>query len=108
MVTAAALIDGHRALIRAVRAYRVTVIGATMPPMKGSYSYTQEKEEVRDEVNRWIRTSGEYDAVVDLDRILADPSDRDALRPAYAHVDFLHLNDAGATAAAAAVAAQIR
>ncbi|MEU8082262.1 SGNH/GDSL hydrolase family protein [Micromonospora sp. NPDC049101] len=108
VVTAAALIDGHRALIRAARVHRVTVVGATMPPMKGSAGYTGEREEVRDEVNRWIRTSGEYDAVVDLDRILADPSDRDALRPAYAHVDFLHLNDAGATVAAAAVATQIR
>ncbi|MEU4475134.1 SGNH/GDSL hydrolase family protein [Micromonospora sp. NPDC023888] len=107
-VTAADLIEGHRALIRAGRAHRVTLIGATMPPMKGWAGYSAEKEEVRDEVNHWIRTSGAYDAVVDLDRILADPADRDALRPAYDHGDFLHLNDAGATAAAAAVAARIR
>ncbi|WP_039906369.1 SGNH/GDSL hydrolase family protein [Micromonospora lupini] len=108
VVTAGQLIDGHRALIRAARAHRVTVVGATLPPFKGSYGYTQEKEAVRDEVNRWIRTSGEYDAVVDLDRILADPTDRDALRLAYADVDSLHLNDTGATVAAVAVAAQIR
>ncbi|WP_433134437.1 SGNH/GDSL hydrolase family protein [Micromonospora sp. CA-240977] len=107
-ITAAALVEGHRALIRAARAHRVTVIGATMPPMKGSAGYTPEKEQVRDEVNHWIRTSGAYDAVVDLDRILADPADRDALRPAYDHGDFLHLNDAGASVAAAAVAARIR
>nr|WP_236646832.1 hypothetical protein [Micromonospora acroterricola] len=69
---------------------------------------TPEKEAVRDELNRWIRTGGEYDAVVDLDRILADPADPDALRPAYDHRDHLHLNDAGAAAAAAAVAAHIR
>ncbi|WP_444947294.1 GDSL-type esterase/lipase family protein [Micromonospora ureilytica] len=109
VVTAAQLIDGHRALIRAARADRVAVVGVTMPPMKKAAGYdTAQNETLRDEVNRWIRGSGEYDAVVDLDRILADPTDPDALRPAYDHGDHLHLNDAGATVAAAAVAARIR
>ncbi|MBM0231374.1 SGNH/GDSL hydrolase family protein [Micromonospora sp. STR1_7] len=109
VVTAGQLIDGHRALIRAARAQGVTIIGVTMPPMKHADNYdTPANERVRDEVNRWIRTGGEYDAVVDLDRVLADPADPDALRPAYDEGDHLHLNDTGATAAAAAVAAQIR
>ncbi|MEV4657041.1 GDSL-type esterase/lipase family protein [Micromonospora sp. NPDC049301] len=109
VVTVGQLVDGHRALIRAARARGVTVIGATMPPVRHATGYdSPEKEAVRDELNHWIRTGGEYDAVVDLDRILADPADPDALRPAYDHGDHLHLNDAGATAAAAAVAAEIR
>lgn len=58
---------------------------------------------MRDSVNAWIRTSGEYDAVVDLDTALADPADRDALLPAYACADRLHPNDAGLTAIAAAI-----
>ncbi|MET8311311.1 SGNH/GDSL hydrolase family protein [Micromonospora sp. NPDC005173] len=109
VVTAGQLVNGHRALIQAARARGVTVIGVTMPPLKNATGYdTPDKEALRDELNRWIRTSGEYDAVVDLDRILADPADPDALRPAYDHGDHLHLNDTGATAAAVAVAAQIR
>ncbi|MGC4812719.1 GDSL-type esterase/lipase family protein [Micromonospora sp. DT228] len=109
VVTAAQLIDGHRALIRAAHAHRITIIGATVPPIKNATGYdTPGNEAVRDEMNTWIRTSGAYDAVVDLDRILADPADTDALRPAYDHGDHLHLNDAGASVAAAAVAARIR
>ncbi|MFC4019244.1 SGNH/GDSL hydrolase family protein [Micromonospora sp. GCM10011542] len=109
VVTATDLIAGHRALIRAARVRGITVIGATLPPIKNAQGYdSPEKEAVRDELNHWIRTGGEYDAVVDLDRVLADPTDPDALNPAYDHGDHLHLNDAGAARAAAAVAATIR
>jgi lysophospholipase L1-like esterase len=72
--------------------------------MKGAFGYdTPEKEAVRDAVNQWIRTSGEYDAVVDLDQALADPADPDALLPAYDFGDHLHPNDAGTKAIAAAI-----
>jgi hypothetical protein len=46
--------------------------------MKGSRYYTARSEAKRDAVNAWIRTSGAYDAVVDLDRAVAhavDPAD---------------------------------
>lgn len=38
---------------------------------------------------------GEYDAVVDLNRALADPEDPDRLWPAYDFGDHLHPDDAG-------------
>jgi hypothetical protein len=60
-------------------------------------------ELVRQQVNRWIRTSGEYDAVVDFDAVLADPADRTALRSGYDAGDALHPNDAGLAAMAAAI-----
>ncbi|SFB61025.1 GDSL-like Lipase/Acylhydrolase family protein [Amycolatopsis marina] len=73
-VTAADLIEGHRALIEAARAAGIKTVGATLLPMKGSfYDDPEDKAEaVRDEVNDWIRSSGEYDEVVDLGRALAD------------------------------------
>ncbi|GAB2920396.1 SGNH/GDSL hydrolase family protein [Micromonospora polyrhachis] len=112
VVSAEQLIDGHRRLIRTARARGVRIVGATMLPIKGGVgddTPTNEdgvpgREAVRDAVNQWIRTSGEYDAVADLDRALADPEDRDALRPAYDSGDHLHPNDAGAAAIAAIVA----
>jgi len=107
-VSAQQIIAGHRDLIRQARAKGLRVIGATLPPMKGSRYYSADSETKRDDVNAWICTSGEYDAVVDLDRSLAAPSDEDQLNPAYDSGDHLHLNDAGATVAAAAVAARIR
>ncbi|SCF35649.1 SGNH/GDSL hydrolase family protein [Micromonospora mirobrigensis] len=105
VVTAAQVIDGHRRLIRAAHARGVRVVGATTLPVKGAFGYdTPANEAVRDAVNAWIRHGGEYDAVADLDRALADPADRNALRPAYDSGDHLHPNDAGAAAIAAVVA----
>jgi lysophospholipase L1-like esterase len=104
VVTAAQVIEAHRALIRAAHVHGVTIIGATLTPMKGAYGYdTPENETARDAVNQWIRISGEYDVVVDLDRALADPADPDALLPAYDFGDHLHPNDAGTKAIAAAI-----
>ncbi|WP_141999145.1 SGNH/GDSL hydrolase family protein [Amycolatopsis cihanbeyliensis] len=102
-VTAEELIAGHRKLIRAAKAEGLTVIGATLLPYKGAGYYTPEGEDIRDTVNEWIRTSGAYDTVVDLDRALADPNDPDRLNPAYDSGDALHPNDAGMHAMAAAV-----
>ncbi|MEU0991794.1 SGNH/GDSL hydrolase family protein [Streptomyces sp. NPDC005953] len=110
VVTADEVIEGHRALIRAARQRGVTVIGATLTPFK-TYAgyYTPQKEEVRDAVNRWIRTSGAYDEVVDLDRVLADPrpGHGDELAPVYDSGDGLHPNDAGMDAMAEAVSDQV-
>ncbi|MFI6286128.1 GDSL-type esterase/lipase family protein [Streptomyces sp. NPDC051018] len=84
-VTARQLIDGHKALIRMAHARGVEVVGATITPFKGAgYGYYSEaKNQVRTEVNDWIRNSGAYDEVADLDRALRDPADPDSLLPAY-------------------------
>ncbi|MEU4805292.1 SGNH/GDSL hydrolase family protein [Actinosynnema sp. NPDC023587] len=95
VVTAAELVAGYRDLIRQAHAKGVRVVGATLLPYKGAIYHTEAGEAVRDEVNAWIRTSGEFDAVVDFDRATADPADPDALLPAYDSGDRLHPNDAG-------------
>jgi lysophospholipase L1-like esterase len=89
-VTAEQIIEGHRALIRAARARGVKVIGGTIVPFKGNprlypedNAQTLAMERTRDAVNQWIRSGGEYDAVVDFERVLADPADPDRLRPEY-------------------------
>ncbi|MGI5240430.1 SGNH/GDSL hydrolase family protein [Dactylosporangium sp. CA-139066] len=103
-VSAADLITGHRALIRAAHARGVRIIGATLTPFKGNAYYdTEANQRRRADFNEWMRTSGEYDAVIDLDRTLADPADPAAMNPIYASPDRLHPNDAGMTAIAAAV-----
>lgn len=105
-VIAPQLIDGYRALIRAAHARGVRLVGATITPSKGAIypGYdTDRGEAVREAVNHWIRTGGEYDAVVDFDRALADPADPDRLRDAYDSGDGLHPNDAGMHALAEAI-----
>lgn len=102
-VTAADVIAGYRQLIRQAHAKGVRVVGGTLMPYKGSDYYRPQGESVRDEVNAWIRTSGEFDGVADFDRAVVSPTDPDALDPAYDSGDHLHPNDAGHRAMANAV-----
>ena len=53
-------------------------------------------------MNKWIRTSGQYDGVADFAAV-ADPADPRQLSPAYNSGDYLHPNDAGYQAIAAAI-----
>jgi hypothetical protein len=50
-----------------------------------------------------VRTSGQFDAVIDLDAAVADPATPTQLLPAYDTGDHLHLNPAGLRAMADAI-----
>lgn len=104
-VTAHQIIAAHTELVRAAHARGVKAIGATILPMKGALFplYSEEGEKVRTAVNHWIRTSGVYDSVLDVDQALADPADPAMPRPGYVFQDGLHPNEAGSHAIAAAV-----
>ncbi|MCX4981354.1 SGNH/GDSL hydrolase family protein [Streptomyces sp. NBC_00572] len=102
-VSAAELIKGHRTLVRQAHAKGLKVIGATLTPVKGSFYDTPANEAKRDAFNDWVRTSGTYDAIVDLDHAVADPTDPDRILPAYDSGDGLHPNDAGYRAMAEAL-----
>ena len=104
-VTADDLIAGHRQIIVRAHDAGLAAYGGTILPFKNDtlgFS-TPENEVKRQALNRWIRTSGEYDAVIDFDRAMGDPADPLALNPAYDSGDHLHPNEAGMAAMAAAV-----
>jgi lysophospholipase L1-like esterase len=106
VVTVRQIIGGYQALIRAAHARGIRVIGATILPFKASYESPAQfakAEAVREAVNKWILTSGQYDAVEDFARAVADPADPQRLNPAYDSGDSLHPNDAGYQAIAAAI-----
>jgi lysophospholipase L1-like esterase len=106
-VTAQDLIDGYRQLIARAREKAITVYGATLTPFEGAsvpgYS-TPAKEAVRDAVNNWIRSSDEFDGVIDFDRAVRDPAHPARLLPAYDSGDHLHPNELGMQAMADAIA----
>jgi lysophospholipase L1-like esterase len=81
--------------------------GATLTPFEGARVapgfYTTAGDAKRDAVNRWIRTSNAYDAVIDFDRVLRDPGHPARLLPAFDSGDHLHPNDAGYQAMADAI-----
>jgi lysophospholipase L1-like esterase len=94
-VTAGDVTDAYQALIRSAHSHGVRVIGATLLPIGGSKYDTPAAEQVRTEVNTWIRTSGAFDGVADFDETVRDPADPSRLLPAYDSGDDLHPDDAG-------------
>jgi lysophospholipase L1-like esterase len=101
--SAADLIAGHRQVIAQARAKGVKVYGGTILPFKGSFIWTEEREATWRALNDWIRTSGEFDGVVDFAAATAVPGDPATLDPAYDSGDHLHPNDAGTEAMANAI-----
>jgi lysophospholipase L1-like esterase/dienelactone hydrolase len=90
--------NAYRELISRAHAHDIKLIGATLTPFEGvdvpGY-YTESKEIARLAVNKWIRTSGSFDGVIDLDAVLRDPDHPSRLLPRYASKDQLHPNDLG-------------
>ncbi|MFK4691139.1 SGNH/GDSL hydrolase family protein [Streptomyces pristinaespiralis] len=104
-VSAADIIDGHRQIIARAHERGLKVHGGTVLPFKNDTFgfYSPRNEAARQAVNHWIRTSGEYDGVIDFDKALRDPADPQRLLARYDSGDHLHPGDAGAEAMAAAV-----
>jgi lysophospholipase L1-like esterase len=97
-VTSDEVIVGLRQLIERAHARGLKAYGATLTPNEGSTFvgfFTPENEVKRQAVNRWIRTSGAFDGVIDFDRVVRDPAHPTRLLPIYASDDFTHPSDAG-------------
>ncbi|TWD80267.1 lysophospholipase L1-like esterase [Kribbella amoyensis] len=97
------LIAVHRQFIARAHQAGLKVIGATLTPFEGAGYYTPEGEADRQALNQWIRTSGEYDGVVDFDKAVRDPQNPGKMLPAYDVGDHLHPNAEGFKAMAAAL-----
>jgi lysophospholipase L1-like esterase len=105
-VSAGQIIQGHRQIITRARAMGLRVFGATLPPVDGfpfPGFWTPVMEEKRQLVNRFVRESGAYDAVIDFDAVLRDPAQPTRLRPEYDSGDHVHPNDLGHRAMAEAI-----
>jgi lysophospholipase L1-like esterase len=106
VVTVAQVIQGHRQMIDRAHALGLRIYGGTLNPVEG-YPFpgfwSAALEAQRQAVNHWIRTSNAYDAVVDFDKVLRDPSHPTRLLPAYDSGDHVHPNDVGCKAMADAI-----
>jgi lysophospholipase L1-like esterase len=97
------LISAYRQLITRAHSDDTCILGGTITPYKGAGYFSPAGEQVRERANRWIRSSGEFDGVVDFDKATRDPQHPRVFLPAYDSGDHLHPNDAGYQAMAATV-----
>jgi lysophospholipase L1-like esterase len=93
--TADDLIAAYRQVIAQAHLRGIRVAGATLTPFGGSSAYSDMGEQIRVATNEWIRTSKEFDAVIDFDRAVRDPNDPKRFRAEADSPDLLHPGDAG-------------
>ena len=102
-----AFVAGYRELVERAHRAGLRAIGTTLTPVEGVTALpgydTPDKEALRQRVNEWIRTSGTFDAVVDVDQVVRDPAHPARLLASLAAPDHLHPTDAGYAAVADAV-----
>jgi lysophospholipase L1-like esterase len=87
------IIAGLNQIVERAHERGLIIYGATLTPA-GQVGLTI-REQNRQAVNEWIRTSGAFDAVIDFDEVTLDPSNPTFFLPAYDSGDHLHPNDVG-------------
>jgi lysophospholipase L1-like esterase len=97
------LIVGYRQIIQRAHMLGLKVMGATLTSDEGIWLYGPVGEQTRTAVNTWIRTGGEFDAIVDFDTATRDRSHVARLHAAFNSGDNIHPNDAGNRAMAGAI-----
>ncbi|HTP67796.1 MAG TPA: SGNH/GDSL hydrolase family protein [Dongiaceae bacterium] len=89
------VILAYQQLIVRAHSHHIKVYGATILPFAGAGYSTPRTELARQTINQWIRTSGSFDAVIDLDAATRDPDNIASLISKADSGDHLHPNDAG-------------
>lgn len=94
-VTASDVIDGYGMLSAAASSQGAGIHFCTLLPFGGADGATAQRQEVRQEINAWIRTSEAAAAYIDTDAAMAHPAEPERLRPDLDSGDHLHPNTAG-------------
>jgi lysophospholipase L1-like esterase len=99
--SATQVIDAMKDIIQRVKAKGLKIYGATIIPRHNvaqsgtNTGWSPAKTAIRNQVNRWIRTSGQFDGVLDFDRVVLDPNDPDRIYPPFNCGDGIHPSPAG-------------
>jgi lysophospholipase L1-like esterase len=93
----ARMIQSYAQIVAKAHSHGIKVIGGTILPFMGTDFYHPDaaNEADRQAVNRWIRTRGHFDGLIDFDLAMRDPADPARLRAAYDSGDHLHPSPAG-------------
>jgi lysophospholipase L1-like esterase len=85
------IIGAYKQLIARAHGAGLKIYGCTLIPA----NFTADKEQFRQDVNSWIRNSGQFDAVIDFDAAIRDPSNGSQILPAYDSGGHRYPNDLG-------------
>jgi lysophospholipase L1-like esterase len=102
-ISAEDLIAGYRMLIAEAHLHGIRILGGTLLPWEGVWTFSAAAEQIRIKVNEWIRSGGAFDGVVDFDAATRDPAHPSRLLPQFDSGDHVHPNDAGNRAMAEAI-----
>ena len=101
-VTAEQVIQAHKQLIARAHAGGLRIYGCTLNPIEGFLLpgtpipvFSPANEVKRQAVNAWIRTSSDYDEVIDIDGVLRDANSPTRIAAVYDSGDHAHPTDAG-------------
>ena len=84
-----------------VKAKGIRVIGVTIIPrhnvaaVQDSTDWNELKTGIRNQVNEWIRAKAGFDSVIDFDKIVRSPGNRDLINPPYNCGDGIHPSPIG-------------
>ncbi|MFG2983107.1 FG-GAP-like repeat-containing protein [Streptomyces sp. NPDC048258] len=88
--------EGIRQIAGQSRARGLRTVAATIPAFGAHSGYSDSREDVRQAVNAYIRTTSDVDGYIDFDLATRDPDMPHMLREGiYDPADHLHFNDAG-------------
>ncbi|MCM1182680.1 MAG: GDSL-type esterase/lipase family protein [Roseburia sp.] len=105
--TAEELTEGLRMYIRKAREYGLKVWLGTLLPIYGWRTYEPFRNDLRNAVNEWIRTTDEADGCIDFDAALRDVGRPEAFAAAFDSGDHLHPSDEAYRQMAACVPEQL-
>ena len=94
-ISAEELLTGYRQVIARAHARGIKVYIGTLTPAPTDEFFTPAKVATRNAVNRWIRTSGEPDGVIDFEAMVRDPAAPTRFKAEFDSGDHLHPSDRG-------------
>ncbi len=103
------MIQAYSEIVQRARTHGIKVIGGTLLPFKGFEVYRPNEinELDRQLINAWIRAPGNFDAVIDFDKLASDPERRDWLLAEYDSGDHIHPSPDGYRALGEAIALEL-
>ena len=93
--TAQELIDGLKWYIESAHQMGLQVYLGTLLPIYGWRTYAPFREELKNEINDWIRSTNEIEGYIDFANALCDSKNPAAFRSEYDSGDHLHPSKAG-------------